>query len=163
MDRAELIASLPTLKRDLQGVDRRIAEAQKEKYALEQIIKGIERLTRGGQLKLEVSDEPAAEDAPDVESGVEDAVTEQPPRGRAAVRAVMSDGRPWQQQAIIAEVKRRGWIRPGAKDPDAAIREAVRRLRADGEVKRVGFATYQLVRPEGDGAGESELGGGESD
>jgi hypothetical protein len=76
-------------------------------------------------------------------------VTDDPrPRGRDAVRQVMADGRPWRLQALIAEVKRRGWVRPDAINPDSSVREAVRRLARDGEAVKVEHATYKLVVPE---------------
>ena len=65
----------------------------------------------------------------------------------------MSDGRPWKQQAIVAEVKRRGWFKPNSRNPDAAIRESVRRLVILGELTKVSSGTYQSVPEEEDDAG----------
>jgi hypothetical protein len=157
VDRSNLFESLPSLKNDLVAAERRVVEAQWEVDALRAIIRGIERLRAGDQMELPVFgnvtiavSEVEPDEAPEVRES-EGPVSEEAPRGRAAVRAVVANGRPWKQQAIIAEIKRRGWIRPNASNPDGAIREAVRRLWKDGELERIAHATYQLVPPEGDG------------
>jgi hypothetical protein len=149
MDRSQLIAGLDDLKRDLAEADRRAVVAQAEADALRSIIDGIQKLAAGDsgvvQMKISVS---SADGGHLRDAGTVEIVNNEPvPRGTAAIRQVMSDGRAWKQQALIAEIIRRGWIKPGTKRPDAAIREAVRRMASRGEVVKLDHATYRLANP----------------
>ena len=149
MDRNPLIEQLPELRRELLAAQRRIQDARSEAEALHAIIQGIERLVAGGDaatVQLKLTPSSSDMNGPVQETAEVEVVEEEPgPRGREAVRRVMSDGRPWRLQAVIAEVVRRGWVRPGARNPEASIRETVRRLTRDGEAEKVGHATYRLV------------------
>lgn len=143
MDRTSLIEQLPELRRELHAARSRAEEVRSEIEALQTIIEGIERLVAGAsQLKLGTATE--IDTAGEIKNA--QVVEEEPgPRGRDAVRRVMSDGRAWRLQAVIAEVMRRGWIRPNSRNPESAIRETIRRLARDGEAEKVAHATYRLV------------------
>lgn len=154
MERADLIASLPRLKQDLREAERRVVEAQVEVDALRGIIAGIERLaSTGQQLRIGVAVETseAMPIAPVVNGpdNVPTTAVEAAPKGRAAIHAIMGDGRPWTLQALIGEMRRRGWVSSTAKRPDSAIRETIRRLHEKDELEKVGPTTYRLVRPTG--------------
>lgn len=136
MDRAQLIESLPALRDDLHAVRARALAAASEVEALEKIVEGIEALIRG--------DRPTFVPGAGIEAADENSSAPETPRGREAVRRVLQEtGTPWKLQALIAEIQRRGWIDPAAKQPAAAIRTAVGRLAEAGEVERVGAATYR--------------------
>jgi len=66
------------------------------------------------------------------------------PRGQEAVRIIMSESpRAWRQNELVAEVLRRGWIKPSAKRPGAAVRVATRRLAEDGIVEKIEPGLYR--------------------
>jgi hypothetical protein len=70
------------------------------------------------------------------------------PRGREAVRRVLSeDTRDWRMTDLVAEIVRRGWIDPGARQPAAAIRVAAKRLADDGEAVKVRPGVYRYKLP----------------
>ncbi len=148
MDRGNLIEQLPELRRELLAAQRRIVDARNEAEALTTIIRGIERLV-GGESTVQLRLTPSSSDNGRGEEREVQVVEEEPGlRGRDAVRHVMQDGRPWKLQAVIAEVKRRGWVRPDSRNPESAIRETIRRLTRDGEAEKVAHATYRLIPEE---------------
>lgn len=81
--------------------------------------------------------------------------TDQAPRPRTAdgVVAILTDlGGMGSLEAIRHEFRRRGWLDPEFKDPDAALYAATKRLTDRGRVERLGEGRYRLVpeRPNGE-------------
>lgn len=153
MNRADLIASLPELKKEYASLNSRIAQEIIERDALASVINGIERLAAGDSATVQLNISVESGDGGHLrDSGREarhEVVQEQPaPRGVEAIRRVLSDGRAWKLQAIIAEVQRRGWIKANSRDPANAIRESVRKLASMGEIERIDHATYRAVLQE---------------
>lgn len=130
--------------------DRRDAElrghrAQMRVEALSQIVSGLELLQAG-------QDEPQRERLPVGDDGATVTVNlsvygheGDPPRGKEAVRIIMSESpRVWKASDLVAEVVRRKWIDPNAKHPDAAVRVATARLLRDQVIERVGPGRYRF-------------------
>lgn len=157
VDIAALVASLPDLKRQRDAAARRLADAQRELSALDEIIGGIGKLASRSDQQIAFADDIARQVVEANSRGIE-VVSAAPIRGREAVRELLADGRPWKQGAIVSEIKRRGWIKPDSRNPDSAIRETVRRMAQLGELKRLGGGVYQLA----DSVGEIRIRGVES-
>jgi hypothetical protein len=112
--------------------DDRLAQAGRHAEALRSIVSGLRQLE-------DFSRDPQKERLPVTNLGDSEPATEaEQPRGREAIRRVMRENpKPWKQRDLIAAIRDRGWIDPNAKQPDAAIRIAVRRLAEAGEIEKV--------------------------
>ena len=119
---------------------QRLNAAQQTASALAQIVQGAKGIVAARR--------PAPDQLPlsgGSIHGAEPASASDSPRGRAAILRVMNERPgPWKQADIIAEVKRREWIDPESKDPDAAIRIAVRRLWKEGELEKLDQGVYRI-------------------
>jgi hypothetical protein len=123
-------------------VERAKIEAQSvalERGALLQIVEGMEILAQSVH---------TVEIAPRIGSNGVAVMAGHPEiRGREAVRRVLRDsGRAMRQRDLVEAVKERGWIDPNARNPDASIRVAARRLVEDGEVEKIGTGVYRWRR-----------------
>jgi hypothetical protein len=132
----EAIRARDRADQDVNDAKIRFAHESKRVRALTQIVKGLRELEAGGE------SEPQAERLPDV---IGPATTNgDAPRGQEAVRRLMRQSeRSWKPVELIAEIQRRGWIDPGAKTPDAAVRVALRRLVDAGEVVKIDQGLYR--------------------
>lgn len=133
----ESSATVEEMKRlydELQARSQKLERIDARREALGDLIAGAEKLVS--------LDQP--ESAPtDVDrNGAEDG-----PRGRKAVLQVMQEGgdRLWRPAEIVQAVITKGWVDPEAKNPEASIRVATRRLMRDGEVEKVGSG-YRVKR-----------------
>jgi hypothetical protein len=136
---AEAEQELETAANEHRRATNRRMRAQRQRDALHQIVDGLRALAdakadpQTERLPVEVATVASEAIVPATANG-HDA-----PRGREAVRRVMATepGRAWKQSELIAAITDHGWIDPNAKDPNAAIRIAVRRLADAGEVEKV--------------------------
>lgn len=127
---------------DMRNAGERLRRAQRRVEALSQIV---------GGLSLLVTEEPQRERLPvsSDEATVRVSISAyghegDTPRGQEAIRIILSESpRAWRQSELVAEVLRRGWIRPSAKRPDAAVRVATRRLADEGLVEKIEPGVYR--------------------
>lgn len=126
---------LPVLRTEHEAARESAAKALARAEAIERIIDGIERLLgEAPSPTLPLFDRTEAE-------------ATDGPRGQEAVRQVMATqpDRIWTLSAITREVRRRRWINPNAKTPQAAIRAATQRLAGAGLAEKIGAGRYRLT------------------
>ncbi len=176
----DLAQALRTVESELRTVNDELAPKEQEVAVLREKLAPLERGVATLQQKrdalaaavaslrtaLETAGATAAAFSPDSENGpsdhnlVEDRPsngggTDQAPRPRTAdgVVAILTDlGGMGSLEAIRHEFRRRGWLDPEFKDPDAALYAATKRLTDRGRVERLGEGRYRLVpeRPNGE-------------
>ncbi len=135
MDADKLNEVLHPLRAELAEARRRADNAAAEVAALERAIEGIEFLIRPGGLQPRLPFNADANGAPAADEAI--------PRGKEAVRRVlMETTRPVKANIVVKRVIERGWIDPEAKNPQAAIRVALRRLAETDEVEKVSTGMY---------------------
>ncbi|HXH88002.1 MAG TPA: hypothetical protein VNI55_05285 [Gaiellaceae bacterium] len=124
------------------AANERLSAAQRQAEALGQIVSGL-RALRQAEAEPQKEQLPVAENEPAVYLKLTPS-GDPPPRGRDAIRQVMrASGRTWSNAELIAELQRRNWVDANAKQPEAAIRVAARRLADDGELEKVAPGVYR--------------------
>lgn len=152
-------------REELRAARKAAAAADERLVTAERQAEGLQHVVEGLKLIEQAEREPQKEQLPVGNQGANGSADQ--PRGREAVRRVMREepGTAWQQAAIVQTVMLRGWIDPNAKQPEAAIRVAVRRLAEDGELEKVP-GMHGAYRYKGSGAtapGEAIRSAGESE
>jgi hypothetical protein len=139
-----LVEMLPDLRKQLAAAEARASQALAEVEGLRQVVTGVEAMasgaTRAGTVPLPLF----------VEGGdaVLATVENDGPRGREAVATLLREqpDRVWTTPELAKEIRRRGWIKPGAQT--SAIRVAARRLSDDGVARKLGPGRYKLADSE---------------
>jgi hypothetical protein len=102
------------LRLDLRKVNDEIARLQHRQESLGMVLKGLEELHP--ELR------PSSDGDPE------------PRRGKAAVLHVLKEARrPLTISEIVQELQLRDWLPQSSRNPDAAVRQSLRRLDDDGE------------------------------
>jgi hypothetical protein len=163
---SKLADNLQEAEREYEAASQELAEAERDQFraiarvraarernaALANIVTGLRQLQDAEKALLATQERLPVDEAvglPFIESkttvyGFEG----DPPRGKEAVRLILSEvKRDWRASDLVDEVIRRGWIDPDAKQPDAAVRVAIRRLVDDGLAMRVAQGIYRAKDP----------------
>jgi hypothetical protein len=163
------IQQLEEARREVQRADDDVRDASTRRLRAQRRIEALSQIVTGLQLLHAEQEDPQRERLP---VGGDEATVRlkltayghegDEPRGKEAVRIIMSEApRTWKASELVAEVLRRKWIDPEAKNPDAAVRVATARLHRDGLIERVGVGRYRYKFSDGTSSEPSARAAGE--
>ncbi len=143
---------LEEARREVQRADDDMRDAEARRSRAQRRIEALVQIVSGLSLLHSEHEEPQRERLPVRDDGGTAIIgltafgqEGEMPRGKEAVRIIMSETpRTWKAAELVAEVLRRKWIDPHAKQPKAAVGVATRRLLDEGAVERVGPGLYRF-------------------
>lgn len=153
--RAELAAARREVERARKAKADAIARsdaAEVREHGLQAVVAGLEALAQADRA---ISQERLPIETSEASKPSTNGAQTKEPRGREAVLRIMKQsGIGWRYKPLTREVVLRGWMKPDARNPEAAIRRTIERLYKDGEVEQLEPGLYRYKVP-GD-AGEPD-------
>lgn len=129
--------------------EARAAAAEASEKGLTAIVSGLETLVRAQQPIVDQARLPTHVTGGGTVST--NGHAEVQPRGKEAVKTILSEtGREWRAGELTEEIQRREWIKRDARNPEAAVRQALKRLFDEGVVVQTEVGLYKLSSEAGE-------------